>query len=515
MPCSQDSDCTDGPCIKPAGVCCDSPCGGVCEQCDLPDMEGACLPKDPGTECALGSNNIGHCDNAKQCTSGAHQWTRLFSDGDNQRVRAMAMDGAGNLYVTGYFTGNLPMVNNGPGMLTQPQAAVIKYDTSGVAVWVWALNTAGAGESAGTAIAVHEATGDVYLTGHFQGTVTDPQNVPHVAGTVFTVFVAQLGQSRGNVTLERFTHLAPADQRKYADGLCLRGDDIVIAGTYADSIDWPPAKPVTGGGTRVFIAQLARETFTHDWIVKSEGAGGQWLLGLACSTMAGRIVAVGGFDNEMTVGGQTLEVQQSSGFALSVDADGKLLALEQIGNGNDLAYARSVAIDPHGNLAIAGLYATVVSYAGSAVDPALDDNGVFLALRPADGGGPRMFRLAGVESVGDIDAATPLALEFDSFGNLLVAGAFVGNSKFLGVDAPNSPSDVFVAKIITEFGADISAMPLWVQIGSGASVELPFALAAGNNSVAVAGDTAGAMGFVRPHETFNGNTDGFVSQFSP
>jgi hypothetical protein len=53
--CTRASDCTGGFCAD--GVCCDSPCNGVCESCNQPGALGACTPiaagSDPDHECAF------------------------------------------------------------------------------------------------------------------------------------------------------------------------------------------------------------------------------------------------------------------------------------------------------------------------------------------------------------------------------------------------------------------------------------------------------------------------------
>jgi hypothetical protein len=73
VPCDGVDDCGGGPCVD--GYCCDSPCDGKCEACDLPGDEGDCTPvakgEDPDGECAVDETGScgqnGTCDGKGRC----------------------------------------------------------------------------------------------------------------------------------------------------------------------------------------------------------------------------------------------------------------------------------------------------------------------------------------------------------------------------------------------------------------------------------------------------------------
>jgi hypothetical protein len=62
---SDNSVCSTGNCVD--GVCCDTPCGGTCQSCNLPGHVGTCTPiadgNDPSGECGAGNvcNGAGGC----------------------------------------------------------------------------------------------------------------------------------------------------------------------------------------------------------------------------------------------------------------------------------------------------------------------------------------------------------------------------------------------------------------------------------------------------------------------
>ncbi|MGZ3419605.1 MAG: FG-GAP repeat protein [Polyangiales bacterium] len=66
--CTGASECASGNCVE--GVCCDKPCGGVCESCALPGSPGICTPTpyglDPKGACAAGAC-VKTCDGKGAC----------------------------------------------------------------------------------------------------------------------------------------------------------------------------------------------------------------------------------------------------------------------------------------------------------------------------------------------------------------------------------------------------------------------------------------------------------------
>lgn len=90
----------------------------------------------------------------KYDSSGAEQWVARF-DGpasNNDRVSAIALDGVGNAYVTGFCTG----VSTGSDCIT------ISYNSSGEVRWLAQYDSPGGGGDQGTDIAVDRA-GNVFV----------------------------------------------------------------------------------------------------------------------------------------------------------------------------------------------------------------------------------------------------------------------------------------------------------------------------------------------------------------
>src|SRR6266542_3534736 len=99
----------------------------------------------------------------KYNSSGIQQWVARYNGSGNSgnEAKAMAIDGLGNVYVTGISWG-------GGGSGTFDDYATVKYDTSGTQQWVARYNGPGIFGDVGRAIAV-DGSGNVYVTGYSLG----------------------------------------------------------------------------------------------------------------------------------------------------------------------------------------------------------------------------------------------------------------------------------------------------------------------------------------------------------
>ncbi len=108
------------------------------------------------------SKDVNTCDYAtiKYDTNGNQLWAARYngSGGGEDRATALAMDGAGNIYVTGYS-------DQGD---ENDDYATVKYDTNGSQLWVARYNGPGGGADRATALAV-DGAGNVHVTGYSPG----------------------------------------------------------------------------------------------------------------------------------------------------------------------------------------------------------------------------------------------------------------------------------------------------------------------------------------------------------
>jgi beta-propeller repeat-containing protein len=95
----------------------------------------------------------------KYNSSGQEQWVARYNGSRNgyNRAQAIALDGSGNVYVTGFSTGTRTY-----------DYATVKYDSAGQEQWVARYNGPGHSDDRADAMAV-DSTGNVYVTGGSDG----------------------------------------------------------------------------------------------------------------------------------------------------------------------------------------------------------------------------------------------------------------------------------------------------------------------------------------------------------
>jgi len=135
----------------------------------------------PDKPCALavdGSGNVyvtGWCmgsdlDNeyltVKYSTNGQLLWVKRYdgSGSGDDAASAIVVDGSGNVYVTGYSCGS-------GGKKDKKDYATVKYNTDGKQLWVKRYNGPGKGWDGARALAV-DGSGNVYVTGDSEGSGT-------------------------------------------------------------------------------------------------------------------------------------------------------------------------------------------------------------------------------------------------------------------------------------------------------------------------------------------------------
>lgn len=99
--------------------------------------------------------------------SGKHVWVRGYGVGGTDIGRGIALDSAGNVYTTGFFQGTVAFGSVNLSALGS-NIFVHKLDNDGNVAWAHSIGAAG--DDRGHAIAV-DGAGNVYTTGFFHGTV--------------------------------------------------------------------------------------------------------------------------------------------------------------------------------------------------------------------------------------------------------------------------------------------------------------------------------------------------------
>ena len=238
---------------------------------------------------------------AKVSPTGAFDWAKSFAGtaGNASLGKAITADAAGNVLVTGIFTGSADFdPNAGTNTLTSAGGTdifVTKLDANGGLVW--AERSGGAGQDEGEAI-VSDSKNDVYVAGRYSGTVNfDPgagslDLTPPGPSGVFFLNLNSAGQLQGGRDLGVSTVVSLSSFVQGNVGLSLDpAGDLYLSGVYQGTAAVGPyVLPGFGGtGTDVFVARMTptgsilgarRAGGTGDRLI-SAGVFGQRLSGTA------------------------------------------------------------------------------------------------------------------------------------------------------------------------------------------------------------------------------------------
>lgn len=177
----------------------------------------------------------------------------------NNWANSIVLDGSGNIYLTGGFTG---ITDFDPGIGTQNLTSMAghdtyfaKYDASGNYVYAKNLNGSGFNES-GECISL-DAAGNIYITGYFDGTVDfDPNGgvQSHISAGFYDIFLAKYDNA-GNYIYSKTMGNTGADI-----GLSTITDEsgnTYLIGVITGVVDFDPAiQLIASNSTDIFIAKF-------------------------------------------------------------------------------------------------------------------------------------------------------------------------------------------------------------------------------------------------------------------
>jgi uncharacterized delta-60 repeat protein len=281
-------------------------------------------------------------------------WEKRYNGPANgeDHATAMAVDGNGNVYVTGDSSRGNSLADY----------ATLKYDPEGTLLWEKRYNGPANGEGYATAMAV-DGNGNVYVTGWLFTT-----------GDNLRVDYATVKYSPEGELLWENRYNEPGDSESYATAIAVDGKGNVYATGYTFVVSGPPIEvEVRNGKGNVYVTKIPGPTgYESDYLTLKYGPDGNLLWknrynGPANGEDYATAIAVDGNGNVLVTG-------ESSGGNSGVDyatlkygPDGTLL-WEKLYNGpaNGRDEATAMAVDGNGNVYVTGEssggYATTLKY---------------------------------------------------------------------------------------------------------------------------------------------------------
>ena len=183
--------------------------------------------------------------------SGSYQWVRSFGSTGSDRGYGVAVDGSGNVVLTGYFAGSVSFGGAAPLNSAGPLSAfVAKYSPTGA--YLWAQASTGTGVNTGYGVAV-DGSNNVLATGSFQ-TTTNFGNLLLTSHGRSDIFVAKYSPV-GSV-LWAHGYGSTSDDLGYhvaADG----GGNVVATGYFAGTVSFGGSSLTSAGSVDIYVAKFA------------------------------------------------------------------------------------------------------------------------------------------------------------------------------------------------------------------------------------------------------------------
>jgi hypothetical protein len=190
---------------------------------------------------------------AKYNSAGAHQWSKRFgSGGAADEGLGVAVDGSGNVLVTGLFSGTADF--GGGGLVSvggSDDIFVAKYNAGGVHQWSQRFGSTGPDEGLGVAV---DASGNVVVTGLFSSIVNFGGGPLGSAGS-FDMFVAKYN-SNG---VHQWSQRSGSGNGDLGYGIAAgTSGDVLVTGYFNGTVDFGGGDLVSAGGSDdVFLARYA------------------------------------------------------------------------------------------------------------------------------------------------------------------------------------------------------------------------------------------------------------------
>jgi hypothetical protein len=356
---------------------------------------GSTVDFDPGVDeesiTAVGNTDVYVC---KFDVSGNLIWAKSFGGSGLMSGLSIAVDGLGNVYTTGSFrdTGDF---NPGAAESNLTSAGetdifICKLNPSGN--FFWAVAIGGTDRDVGYGIDV-DATGNVYVTGYFNGTVDfDPgagtSNLTSAGQT--DSFVLKLDTSG----MFQWAGDMGGGGYDYGRGIAVLGTGVYTTGDFWHSASFTSGTGdifVTGAGSRDAFVQKLDTSGNVLWAKGLGGEGNDTGFGIAVDS-SGSAYTTGFFTDaaDFDPGAATAEVRSAGGmdaFVSKLNTSGAYVWAKAMG-GLDSDYGRAIAVDSAGASHVTGNFAGTADFnpgAGMANRTSAGENDIFVAKLDAAG----------------------------------------------------------------------------------------------------------------------------------
>jgi len=367
-------------------------------------------------------------------------WSTYLGGGSDDHGNGIAVDGSGNVLVTGYTASSWISGGYDTNFWGDSDAFVAKLSPSGEHLWSTYLG--GSDEESGYGIAV-DGWGNVLVTGwtgSYDWASGGFDTSFNEEGDAFVVKLSPSGEHLWS------TYLGGSDG-DYGYGIAVDGSGNVLVTGWTNSVGWTSGgfdTSYNGGdqwGGDAFVAKLS-PSGAHLWSSYLGGGGDDLGRGIAADG-SGNVV-VTGWTNSVgwTSGGYDTSLDGWDAFVVKLsDSGGHLWSTYVGGSGGD--DGQGIAVDGSGNVLVTGRTGSS-GWTSGGFDTSYNGGGDAFVAKLSDSGGHLWSTYVGGSSYDKGDG-----IAVDGWGNVLVTGeTFSSGWTSGGFDTrDNGGTDGFVAKL--------------------------------------------------------------------
>lgn len=326
---------------------------------DVADFGGGALRSGGGYDILL----------ASYAPDGAHRWSHGYGGPTDDSASSVAVDGSGNVVLTGYYTGQ---ANLGGAVLPGAGGTDVflaRYNADGK--HLWSRGYGGPGDDFGNRVA-SDSTGGVALTGFFHDRIS--LGGPDLTGAGGAdAFVARLSADGKHL----WSRGAGGQGDEGGTGVYIDASGATfVLGSYHSPVDFGGGAIAARGPSNMFLAKLG-PTGAHVW---SKGFPGTDQLHTSAVTGdASGVVAVGSFNDKLDLGGGALT--NGGIFVARYTTDGVHQWSRRFG-GNSNSDPSSATLDSSGALYVSGGFGGTVDFGAGPYQSAGDFDAFLLKLLP-------------------------------------------------------------------------------------------------------------------------------------
>ncbi|MGB3947616.1 MAG: SBBP repeat-containing protein [Bacteroidia bacterium] len=395
----------------------------------------------------------------------SQNWKWSKAAGGDQKIEsyAIAIDSAGNSYITGWFEdslhfGTTTLVTSIAGNSFASDIFIAKYDKNGN--FIWAKKAGGTNYDYANGIAT-DKNGNIYLTGLFIGTATFGTLSITSTTNDYDVFIAKY-DSNGNAL---WVQKGGGNVWDVGSGIAVDNqNNCYIVGAYRNTATFGTTTFTSAGSYDIFVAKYDTNG-SFLWAKSAGGTGDDRGHGI-CVDHIGNCYITGYFKSTMTVSTNTLTPigdadiflakYNSAGVAQWGKGFGGLLADEGL----------SVKVSNSGNLYVTGYYTDAATFDTTVVN-GYGNADAFVGKYDYKGD------LIWIKKYGGTQNDKGYGISLDTFNNVYVTGSFWGTGNFDTITTASfNQDDIFVA------GINDNAETKWVLKGGGLNMDVGRGIAA-------------------------------------